>query len=81
MSNNMKQTTLQKINMTVVTVLAVIYVIIPIDIVPDLTPFLGFIDDAIAVLIAIGNAIRVIRNLKKEKEKWKPMTSEQSMDF
>ena len=63
----MKQTTLQKINMTVVTVLAVIYVIIPIDIVPDLTPFLGFIDDAIAVLIAIGNAIRVISNLKKKK--------------
>ena len=63
----MKQTTLQKINMTVVTVLAEIYVIIPIDIVPDLTPFLGFIDDAIAVLIAIGNAIRVIRNLKKKK--------------
>ena len=63
----MKQTTLQKINMTVVTVLAVIYVIIPIDIVPDLTPFLGFIDDAIAVIIAIGNAIRVIINLKKKK--------------
>ena len=63
----MKQTTLQKINMTVVTVLATIYVIIPVDIVPDLTPFLGFIDDAIAVLIAIGNAIRVIRNLKKKK--------------
>ena len=63
----MKQTTLQKINITVVTVLAVIYVIIPIDIVPDLTPFLGFIDDAIAILIAIGNAIRVIRNLKKKK--------------
>ena len=63
----MKQTTLQKINMTVVTVLAAIYVIIPVDIVSDLTPFLGFIDDAIAVLIAIGNAIRVIRNLKKKK--------------
>lgn len=63
----MKQTTLQKINMTVVTVLAIIYVIIPVDIVPDLTPFLGFIDDAIAVLIAIGNAIRVIRNLKNKE--------------
>ena len=68
MSNNMKQTTLQKINMTVVTVLAAIYVIIPVDIVPDLTPFLGFIDDAIAVLIAIGNAIWVIRNLKNKKK-------------
>ena len=64
----MKQTTLQKINMTVVTVLGAFDVIIPVDIVPDLTPFLGFIDDAIAVLIAIGNAIRVIRNLKKKKK-------------
>ena len=63
----MKQTTLQKINMTVVTVLAAIYVIIPIDIVPDRNQFLSCIDDAIAVLIAIGNAIRRSRNLKKKK--------------
>ena len=63
----MKEATTKKISMAIVIILAIIYVIVPGDIIPDLTPILGFIDDSIAVLIAIGNTIRIIHKIKNDK--------------
>ena len=63
----MKEATTKKISMAIVIILAIIYVIVPVDIIPDLTPIFGFIDDIIAVLIAIGNTIRIIHKIKNDK--------------
>ena len=43
----MKEATTKKISMAIVIILAIIYVIVPVDIIPDLTPIFGFIDDII----------------------------------
>lgn len=63
----MKEATTKKISMAIVIILAIIYVIVPVDIIPDLIPIFGFIDDIIAVLIAIGNTIRIIHKIKSDK--------------
>ena len=44
---------------------AIIYLLIPTDVVPDVVPTLGWIDDIVAILLAIANAIRLAVNIKK----------------
>lgn len=42
-------------------VIAVVYLILPMDLLPDAMPIAGWIDDLIAILLAVSNAIRVAR--------------------
>lgn len=42
-------------------VIAVVYLILPTDLLPDAMPIAGWIDDIIAILLAVSNAIRVAR--------------------
>lgn len=44
---------------------AIIYLLIPTDVVPDVVPALGWIDDIVAILLAIANAIRLAVKIKK----------------
>lgn len=37
-----------------IIVICVIYVLSPIDFVPDLIPFIGWIDDLVAIAITVG---------------------------
>lgn len=50
-------------------VIALLYVLLPADLVPDAVPALGWIDDIIAVLLAIANAIRLGAKIRKSKDK------------
>ncbi len=49
---------------------SIVYVILPADIIPDITPFLGQADDIVAIIIGLTNAISLIKNkpLTNEKE-------------
>lgn len=40
---------------------AIIYVIVPTDLMPDVVPMMGWIDDTIAILLAVGNALRLLK--------------------
>lgn len=42
-------------------VIAMVYLILPMDLLPDAMPIAGWIDDIIAILLAVSNAIRVAR--------------------
>ena len=44
---------------------AIIYIFVPTDVVPDVIPALGWIDDIVAILLAIANAIRLAVKIKK----------------
>lgn len=43
---------------------ALVYLIVPVDIVPDAVPVLGWIDDIVAILLAVANAIRLVQKIK-----------------
>lgn len=63
----MEKNTKRKINIAIGFVIALIYLILPVDFVPDAVPVVGWVDDIIAVLLAVANAIRLgakIRNYK-----------------
>lgn len=47
-------------------VIAVVYLILPMDLLPDAMPIAGWIDDLIAILLAVSNAIRVARKYKDQ---------------
>lgn len=40
---------------------AVLYVVLPTDVVPDVLPAVGWLDDVAAVLLAVANALRILR--------------------
>ena len=63
----MKQGTKYKLNIWIGAIVALIYVLIPVDISPDAVPVLGWIDDAIAVLLAVANGILFASKLRKKK--------------
>lgn len=63
----MQQSTKYKLNIGIGAVIALIYVLMPIDISPDAVPVVGWIDDIIAVLLAITNGLVFASKLKKKK--------------
>ena len=63
----MKQATKYKLNIWIGAIIALIYVLIPVDISPDAVPILGWIDDVIAILLAITNGILFASKLRKKK--------------
>lgn len=46
-------------------VVGLIYLLLPVDIVPDAIPVAGWIDDAVAILVAVANAIRLLAKMRK----------------
>jgi uncharacterized membrane protein YkvA (DUF1232 family) len=63
----MKKATKYKMNIIVGAIIALVYVFIPTDISPDPIPVVGWIDDAVAVLLAIANAVVFASKLRKSK--------------
>ncbi|MBQ6789953.1 MAG: DUF1232 domain-containing protein [Paludibacteraceae bacterium] len=61
----MQQKTKYKLNIGIGIIAALVYLVIPTDIVPETIPVLGWIDDIIAILIALANAIRLGIKLRK----------------
>ena len=61
----MQQKTKYKLNIGIGIIAALVYLVIPTDIVPETIPVLGWIDDIIAILIALANAIRFGIKLRK----------------
>ena len=61
----MQKSTKYKLNIGIGVLVALIYLIIPVDLSPDAIPVIGWIDDIIAVLLAIANGILWARKLKK----------------
>lgn len=61
----MQQNTKYKLNIGIGIIAALVYLVIPIDIVPETIPVLGWIEDTIAILIAIANAIHFGIKLRK----------------
>lgn len=45
----------------IILVLAVAYVLCPIDIVPDVVPIAGYIDDLIAIVLALRGVLCSVR--------------------
>lgn len=44
---------------------ALIYLLVPVEIIPDAVPVLGWIDDVVAILLAVANAIRLVIKIKE----------------
>ena len=63
----MKQGTKYKLNIGIGAVIALVYLFIPVDISPDAVPVIGWIDDIIAVLLAITNGLVFASKLRKMK--------------
>lgn len=64
----MQKSSKQKLNIVIGAVIALIYVLIPIDVSPDTVPVIGWIDDAVAVLLAITNGIIWGAKLRKGRK-------------
>ena len=63
----MQKSTKYKLNIWIGALVAFIYVLIPVDISPDAVPMIGWIDDIIAILLAITNGLVFASKLKKKK--------------
>ena len=63
----MQKATKYKLNIIIGAVIALIYVIVPFDMSPDAVPVLGWIDDIIAILLAVTNGIVFASKIKKNK--------------
>ena len=61
----MQKTTKYKLNIGIGALIAIIYVLIPVDISPDVVPVVGWIDDIIAVLLAVVNGLVFASKLRK----------------
>ena len=61
----MEKRTKYKWNIGIGLLVALVYVLIPIDLLPDTAPAIGWIDDIIAVLLAVANAIAFLSKLRK----------------
>ena len=64
----MQKSTKYKLNIVIGAVIALIYVLIPIDISPDAVPVVGWIDDIVAVLLAVANGIVFASKMRKHHE-------------
>ena len=63
----MQKATKYKLNIWIGAVIALIYVLIPVDISPDVVPVVGWIDDIIAILLAVTNGLLFVSKLRKGK--------------
>lgn len=61
----MQKKTKYKLNIWIGAIIALIYVLIPVDISPDIVPVIGWIDDVIVVLLAIANGIAFASKIRK----------------
>lgn len=64
----MKRETKYKMNIIIGAVIALIYVIVPFDLSPDAVPVMGWVDDLIAILLAVSNGMIFASKLKKKKK-------------
>lgn len=55
-----------KMNIIIGALVALIYVLIPVDLSPDAVPVIGWIDDIIAILLAVTNGIVFASKLRKK---------------
>jgi len=65
----MSKSTKYKWNIWIGAIIALIYILIPIDISPDAVPVLGWIDDIVAILLAVANGIIFGSKLRHMKNK------------
>ena len=63
----MQKSTKYKMNIWIGALVALIYVLIPVDVSPDAVPVLGWIDDIIAVLLAVTNGLVFASKHRKKK--------------
>ena len=63
----MQRSTKYKLNIGIGALIAFLYVLIPVDISPDVVPVVGWIDDLIAILLAVTNGLVFASKLKKDK--------------
>ena len=63
----MEKNTKYKLNIVIGAVAALIYTLVPIDIAPDAAPVIGWIDDIIAILLAIANGLHFASKMRKKK--------------
>ena len=61
----MQKATKYKLNIGIGALIALIYVLIPVDIVPEAVPVIGWIDDLIAILLAVTNGLVLGAKLRK----------------
>jgi len=61
----MQQKTKYKMNIWISAMIALIYLIIPADFLPDVVPVTGWIDDLVAILLALTNALIFASKLRK----------------
>lgn len=61
----MDKKTKYKWSIVITVVVAISYLLIPTDFVPDVVPALGWIDDSVAILLAIANDMRLASKIKK----------------
>ena len=64
----MQKSTKYKLNIIVGAVIALVYVLIPIDLSPDAVPVVGWIDDIVAVLLAVANGLVFASKMRKHHE-------------
>ncbi len=64
----MQKQTRYKLNIGIGALVALIYVLIPVDVAPDAVPVVGWIDDLIAILLAVTNGLVFASKLRKKKE-------------
>ena len=61
----MEKNTRYKLNIGIGALVALIYVLIPVDVSPDAVPVIGWIDDIIAILLAVTNGLVFASKLRK----------------
>ena len=64
----MKPSYKYKLNIVIGALAALLYLVIPTDLSPDVVPVVGWIDDLIAVLLAIANGLLWARKIKGTKK-------------
>ncbi|MBR4569502.1 MAG: DUF1232 domain-containing protein [Candidatus Riflebacteria bacterium] len=57
---------------TILIIISIIYVVSPIDAIPDITPMIGQADDLAALLIGIYNTYYIMKNNKTNIGKKSP---------
>lgn len=63
----MKKKTKAKLNIGLWIVAAIVYVLTPVDIMPDAIPMAGWADDLAVVLVSVANVIRIMGKLRGKK--------------